>query len=78
MLSYESREPDISRIKPTVAVQPIGSMEQHGSHLPVSTDTIIAWEVSRALAEKIGALLLPPIPYSCSIEHSSYESTIWV
>ncbi|MEM2739686.1 MAG: creatininase family protein [Candidatus Bathyarchaeia archaeon] len=78
MLSSESREPDIARIKPIIAVQPIGSMEQHGLHLPVSTDTIIACEVSRALAERIEAFLLPPIPYSCSIEHSRYTSTIWL
>jgi len=78
MLSYENCEADIARIKPTIAVQPIGSMEQHGPHLPISTDTIIAYEVGKALAEKLDALLLPPIPYSCSIEHSKYTSTIWI
>lgn len=78
MLSYESSELDISRVKPAIAIQPIGSMEQHGLHLPVSTDMIIAYEVGRALASRIGGLLLPPIPYSCSIEHSNYTSTIWL
>lgn len=78
MLSYESRESDIAEAKPLIAVLPIGSMEQHASHLPVSTDTIIALEVGRALAERIDALLLPPIPYGCSIEHSRYTSTVWL
>jgi creatinine amidohydrolase len=78
MLSYESRESDIAEAKPIIAILPVGSMEQHASHLPVSTDTIIALEAGRALAERIEALLLPPIPYGCSIEHSKYTSTIWL
>jgi creatinine amidohydrolase len=34
-----------------VAVLPVGSFEQHGDHLPLSTDTIVACVIARRLAE---------------------------
>lgn len=52
-----------------VAVLPIGSYEQHGSHLPLTTDTIVACAVARKLADAYDLLLLPPITISCSHEH---------
>lgn len=78
MLSYESTNEEIENQKPFMAVQPLGSTEQHGPHLPVYTDSIIALEVSKAIAKHFKALLLPPIPYSCSIEHYNYISTVWL
>lgn len=49
----------------TLIILPVGMMEQHSYHLPVSTDTIIASEVSRMVAErikdKIPVLVLPAI-----------------
>jgi creatinine amidohydrolase len=51
------------------AIIPVGSLEQHGAHLPVSTDSLIAEYIARALAEKIGAFVLPVISYGVSFEH---------
>jgi creatinine amidohydrolase len=51
------------------AIIPVGSLEQHGAHLPVSTDSLIAEYVARLLAEKIGAFVLPVISYGVSFEH---------
>jgi creatinine amidohydrolase len=51
------------------AIIPVGSLEQHGAHLPVSTDSLIAEYIAGLLAEKIGALLLPVISYGVSFEH---------
>ena len=51
------------------AIVPVGSLEQHGAHLPVSTDSLIAEYIARALAEKIGAFVLPVISYGVSFEH---------
>ena len=52
------------------AVIPVGSLEQHGPHLPVSTDSVIASEVSRMVAERNGYLLMPVIAYGVSYEHA--------
>ncbi|HVD21142.1 MAG TPA: creatininase family protein, partial [Nitrososphaera sp.] len=43
----------VKRIKR--AIIPVGSLEQHGAHLPVSTDSLIAEYLARILAEKVGA-----------------------
>lgn len=51
------------------AIIPIGSLEQHGSHLPVSTDSLIAEYLARMAAEKVGAFVLPVISYGVSFEH---------
>ena len=54
----------------STAVMPVGSLEQHGPHLPVSTDSVIASEVSRMVAEQNGYLLLPVVAYGVSYEHA--------
>jgi creatinine amidohydrolase len=55
-----------------VAVIPVGSIEQHGPHLPVSTDSDIVTEVARQVAENRKFLLLPTINYGVSFEHSPF------
>jgi creatinine amidohydrolase len=52
------------------AIIPVGSMEQHGPHLPVSTDALIAEHVAGLVAKKIGALVLPAVAYGVSFEHA--------
>ena len=58
--------------KKQVAVIPIGSIEQHGPHLPISTDSDIVSEVSRKISEKNGYLLLPTLNYGVSFEHAPF------
>jgi len=58
--------------KKQVAVIPVGSIEQHGPHLPVSTDSDIVTEVAKKISEKHGYLLLPTINYGVSFEHAPF------
>lgn len=58
--------------KKQVAVIPVGSIEQHGPHLPISTDSDIVTEISRQLSEKENFLLLPTITYGVSYEHAPF------
>lgn len=58
--------------KNQVAVIPIGSIEQHGPHLPVSTDSDIVTEVAKKISEKNGYLLLPTLNYGVSFEHAPF------
>jgi creatinine amidohydrolase len=52
-----------------VVLIPIASTEQHGPHLPLSTDTITAEEISRRVCESIGVLRTPPIWTGYSPQH---------
>ncbi|MGH3547292.1 MAG: creatininase family protein, partial [Pseudonocardiaceae bacterium] len=60
----------------TVAMLPVGSFEQHGDHLPLTTDTIVACVIANRLATTYTALLLPPVTISCSHEHEGFEGTV--
>jgi mycofactocin precursor peptide peptidase len=61
---------------PTVLV-PVGSLEQHGPHLPLDTDTRIAAAVARRAADGDPALLLaPPLGYGASGEHEGFAGTV--
>jgi creatinine amidohydrolase len=59
-----------------VAILPIGSFEQHGSHLPLITDTVIAATICEELAAVYPLFQLPPITMSCSHEHSAWPGTV--
>jgi creatinine amidohydrolase len=51
---------------------PVGSIEQHGPHLPVSTDSDIVTEVSKRISEKCNYFLLPTVSYGISFEHAPF------
>jgi creatinine amidohydrolase len=58
--------------KKSVALIPVGSIEQHGPHLPVSTDSDIVSHIARQVSDKNGFLLLPTIQYGVSFEHHPF------
>ena len=58
--------------KKQVAVIPVGSIEQHGAHLPVSTDSDIVTEIAKRISEKNRYLLLPTLSYGVSFEHAPF------
>ncbi|WP_405140705.1 creatininase family protein [Sphaerisporangium sp. NBC_01403] len=60
----------------SMAILPIGSFEQHGSYLPLTTDTVVASVIARELAGAYRVLLLPPVTISCSHEHSEWPGTV--
>jgi creatinine amidohydrolase len=59
---------------------PAGSIEQHGPHLPVETDSRLVWEVARRAAEKvadrINILLTPPLEFGYSTHHREFPGTM--
>jgi mycofactocin precursor peptide peptidase len=58
-------------------VVPLGSVEQHGHHLPLTTDTAVASAVATAAAGEVdGALLAPALAYGASGEHEGFPGTI--
>lgn len=69
MISYLSSIKEIDESNVDTVILPIGSVEQHGSHLPVGTDYLIAQALGEAVAEKLDAFLLPTLPFSTCYEH---------
>src|SRR4051812_36001405 len=60
-----------------LVVVPLGSVEQHGHHLPLGTDTAVACAVAEAAAGGLdGALLAPALAYGASGEHEDFPGTI--
>ena len=54
--------------KQTIII-PVGSLEQHGAHLPITTDSDIVTEIASRLGKKCGFIVFPTISYGVSFEH---------
>jgi len=63
----------------TTAIVAVGSVEQHGPHLPVIMDTLAGDELSRRIAARLGdALAAPTIRPGCSGHHMAFPGTITI
>lgn len=66
----------------SIVIQPLGAIEQHGPHLPLSTDSVVATAVAEAAVEQFGdevdAWLLPTLQYTKSNEHAWSPGTVWL
>jgi mycofactocin precursor peptide peptidase len=69
--------PEVEAGPRRLLVVPVGSLEQHGAHLPLDTDTRIAAAVAaRACAGQAGVGLAPPIGIGASGEHAEFPGTL--
>lgn len=75
-LTWKDAEEYIKRI-PAV-ILPIGSVEEHGYHLPLSTDSDIAIKIAEELSNRTGVAYLPIISYGVCISTKDYPGTISV
>lgn len=60
----------------TVAIFPVGAHEQHGPHLPLATDTVMATGLARRLAQALDAMLLPALPFGDAWNTAAFPGTI--
>jgi creatinine amidohydrolase/Fe(II)-dependent formamide hydrolase-like protein len=69
--------PDVEAGPRSLLVVPLGSLEQHGPHLPLDTDTRIACAVAaRVCAGRPGVGLAPPVAIGASGEHADFPGTL--
>ena len=55
---------------------PLGSCEQHGPHLPLATDTLIATALVQRVADVVDVDVAPPLPYGASGEHAGFPGLL--
>ena len=69
----------IPQPRPAIAVLPLGATEQHGPHLPLETDAIIAEGVAArakaSIGDSLGVEFLPAEPVGYSVEHLDFAGT---
>jgi creatinine amidohydrolase len=57
-------------------IVPLGALEQHGPHLPLGTDTVIAESLALNVARRVDHLVVAPcLPVGCSEHHLSFAGT---
>ncbi|MDQ4115362.1 MAG: mycofactocin biosynthesis peptidyl-dipeptidase MftE [Actinomycetota bacterium] len=63
--------------RPLTLVVPVGSVEQHGPHLPISTDVLVAEAVASGLHDRDPDLVLAPaLAYGAAGEHEGFPGTV--
>jgi creatinine amidohydrolase len=71
-------EIDALRLAGALPVLPLGATEQHGDHLPVGTDHILAGGIAEAAARAcaVPVLVLPTMPFGLSPHHRLWPGTV--
>lgn len=64
--------------KTRTLIIPFGTVEAHGTHLPLNTDTLIIREVVRKASERVNAYMAPPIQYGVCTSTSLHPGTIGI
>jgi creatinine amidohydrolase len=60
----------------TVVVIPTGSTEQHGPHLPLGTDFLIAHDLARRVGERADVIVTPTLPIGYAEYHTAFPGTL--
>ena len=59
-MTWEEYRDEVSR---RIIILPVGSLEQHGPHLPLNVDVVIPTSLAKMVSEELDAMVLPPIVY---------------
>ena len=77
MTAYDLGSRSWTDVESPILLVPVGSCEQHGPHLPLHTDTVIATALARALAQRRhDCVVAPPLAITASGEHQGFAGTL--
>ncbi len=62
--------------KTKTVIFPFGTVEEHGKHLPLNTDTLIVYEILKRLIKKRKVFLAPPVYYGVCTSTNQHPGTI--
>ena len=65
-------------LKGTVVVVPVGSTEEHGPHLPVCTDSLVATRIAGEACLRAGAIVAPSVHYGYNEKELAFPGTVSV
>jgi creatinine amidohydrolase len=76
LLDLDSRSLERRLAANPLVIVPVGALEAHGPHLPLGADQIQAEATALALAERVGALVAPTIPYGSAPGARRFPGTV--
>ena len=75
-INMKEFEKKVKKIK-TVII-PVGSLEAHGPHLPLGTDTIEVYEIAKRVAQLVDVFVAPPLSYGLCRSTSKHPGTVGI
>jgi creatinine amidohydrolase len=76
LIDLDSRTFERTLAENPLVIVPIGALEAHGPHLPLGADQLQAEATARELAERVGALVAPTIPYGSAPGARRFAGTV--
>lgn len=77
MILAHARWPEVEALdRETTVLIPTGSIEQHGPHLPLETDTRLVTAVAEAVERRAPVLLTPTLWLGCSAHHLGFAGSL--
>lgn len=74
-LAWPEVKAELGRGRDTVVVA-FGATEQHGPHLPLSTDALLGDHLARLVADRLDAFVAPTVRIGCSEHHMEFPGTL--
>ena len=75
-INMKEFEKKVKKIK-TVII-PVGSLEAHGPHLPLGTDTIEVYEIAKRVTQLVDVFVAPPLSYGLCRSTSKHPGTVGI
>jgi len=76
--SMEDIKRYVSETTYPIAILPVGAVEAHGPHLPITTDSIIAEAIAEKVAEEVNAVAFPVVHYGTLWSTRGFPGSVWL